>query len=444
MIEGKFLLRTDNKPNEFGEQMINIQYCTQGVPCKKKTGIAVKPEHWLGDRGNGKYIKDGPNGHPKAKLLNQMLINIKKEYDSIIDSLLVQKNQVIPVPVLRSILNGTYSEEQERLRGKVDFVQFVLDFNEEEYKIGRVSYSILVNTRSYMKKFKEFLQRVKHIHTCTNNLLYCKDITVDLIRDYILWRKDIGNSNDTINHSLTPIFKALKKCYREGWIERETYDEITECYLPANGKVLGEDKKIEYLTLDQLKALKEAAANAKYDRTRDFVDMFMFSVFCGGLRVSDIISLKWSEVDMEEKMVRHYQVKNHIRKAQLLTIPMADGAVEILERWKGRNENYVFGLLDDEFDMNDEERFQNIKQSRTRTINQSLAVMGEKIGLPFKLHIHCARHSFGTNGLNNGGDIKTISTLMGHSSTLVTEKVYATVLPKTLQTKVREYLNFEI
>ena len=443
-MEGKFFLRTDNKPNEFGEQMIHIQYCTQGVPCKKKTGISVKPEFWLGDNGNGRYIKEGPHGHPKGKLLNQRLTNIKKEYDQIIDSLLLKKNQVIPVPVLRSILNGTYSEKLEIERGKVDFVQFVLDFNEEEYKIGRVSYSILVNTRSYMKKFKEFLQRVKHIHTCTNNLLYCKDITVDLIRDYILWRKDIGNSNDTINHSLTPIFKALKKCYREGWIERETYDEITESYLPANGKVLGEDKKIEYLTLDQLKALKEAAANAKYDRTRDFVDMFMFSVFCGGLRVSDIISLKWSEVDMEEKMVRHYQVKNHTRKAQLLTIPMADGAVEILERWKGRNENYVFGLLDDEFDMNDEERFQNIKQSRTRTINQSLAVMGEKIGLPFKLHIHCARHSFGTNGLNNGGDIKTISTLMGHSSTLVTEKVYATVLPKTLQTKVREYLNFEI
>ena len=443
-MEGKFFLRTDNKPNEFGEQMIHIQYCTQGVPCKKKTGISVKPEFWLGDNGNGRYIKEGPHGHPKGRLLNQRLTNIKKEYDQIIDSLLLQKNQVIPVPVLRSILNGTYSEKLEIERGKVDFVQFVLDFNEEEYKIGRVSYSILVNTRSYMKKFKEFLQRVKHIHTCTNNLLYCKDITVDLIRDYILWRKDIGNSNDTINHSLTPIFKALKKCYREGWIERETYDEITESYLPANGKVLGEDKKIEYLTLDQLKALKEAAANAKYDRTRDFVDMFMFSVFCGGLRVSDIISLKWSEVDMEEKMVRHYQVKNHTRKAQLLTIPMADGAVEILERWKGRNENYVFGLLDDEFDMNDEERFQNIKQSRTRTINQSLAVMGEKIGLPFKLHIHCARHSFGTNGLNNGGDIKTISTLMGHSSTLVTEKVYATVLPKTLQTKVREYLNFEI
>ena len=443
-MEGKFYLRTDHKPNELGEQSINIQYCTQGVPCKKSTGISVKPEYWLGDNGTNRYIKEGPNGHPKGKMLNQLLTNIKKGYDEIIDSLIVKNNQVIPVPVLRSILNGTYSEEQEISRGKVDFVQFVLDFNEEEYKIGKVSYSIWVNVQSYMKKFKEFLQRTKHIHTDSSNLLYCKDITVDLIRDYILWRKDNGNSNETINHSLTPIFKALKKCYRERWIERETYDEITELYLPSNGKELGEEKTIEYLTIDQLRELKEVAANARYDRTRDFVDMFLFSVFCGGLRVSDIISLRWDEVDMEEKMVRHYQVKNHSRKSVLLTIPMADGAVEILNRWKGRNENYVFGLLDDEFDMNDEEKFQNIKQSRTRTINQSLAALGEKIDLPFKLHIHCARHSFGTNGLNNGGDIKTISALMGHSSTLVTEKVYATILPKTLQKNVQEYLNFEI
>jgi len=295
-----------------------------------------------------------------------------------------------------------------------------------------------------MKKFKDFLQRTKHIHTTDRNLLYCRDIKVDLIKEYILWRKENGNSNDTINKSLTPIIKAIKKCYRNEWIDRQTFDDITECYLPSNGKVLGEDKKIDYLTIEQLKKLKDAAGKAKYDRTRDFVDMFMFSLFCGGLRVSDIISLKWEEINMGDKMVNHYQVKNHNRKSVLLTIPMADGAIEILERWKGRNENYVFGLLDDEFDLSDEENFLHIKQSRTRTINQSLAALGEKIGLPFKLHIHCARHSFGTNGLNNGGDLKAISTLMGHSSVLVTERVYASVLPDTLKRTVDESLNFKI
>lgn len=439
-MEGKFFLRTDNKPNELGEQMIYIQYCTQGVACRRKTGINIKPEYWVGDHASGKYIK----GHPKSELLNKRLFMLKKSYDDVIDSLLVGKNQVIPVPIMRSILNGTYKEKIEEESGKVEFVQFVLDYNEELYNIGKIGYSIWVNVQCYMKRFNDFLQKVKHINTTSRNILYCRDITTDLIKEYILWRKDSGNSNDTINKALTPIIKAVKKCYRNEWIDRQTFDEITESYLPSNGKVLGKGKRLEYLTIEQLKQLKEAAGKAKYNRTRDFVDMFMFSIFCGGLRVSDIISLKWDEIDLEKRMVNHYQVKNHNRKSVLLTIPMADGAMEILERWKGRNENYVFGMLDDEFDLSDEESFHHIKLSRTRTINQSLAMLGEKIGLPFKLHIHCARHSFGTIGLNNGGDIKAISTLMGHSSVLVTEKVYASVLPNTLKLTVDESLNFKI
>jgi len=443
-MEGRFFLRTDNNPNEWGEQMVYIQYCTQGVPCKKGTGIYVKPEFWLGDNGNGKYIKGGSNGHSKSDVLNRRLVNIKRGYDDIIDSLITNKNQVIPVPVLRSILNGTYNAQKEAEKGKVDFVQFVLDYNEDLYKLGKVGYSVWVNIKCYMKKFKDFLQKTKFMHTTPNNMLYCRDVKLELIKDYILWRKDNGNSNDTINKSLTPIIKALKQCHRNGWIDRETYDEIAESYLPSNGKTLGDDKQLEYLTIEQLRKLKEVASKAKYDRTRDFVDMFMFSVFCGGIRVSDIISLRWDEVDMESRIVRHYQVKNHNRKSVLLTIPMADGAIEILNRWRGRNQNFIFGMLDDEFDLKDEESFMNIKQSKTRTINQSLAELGKKIGLPFTLHIHCARHSFATNGLNNDGDIKSISAMMGHSSVMTTEKVYAAVLPEMLKKTLDKSLNFDI
>jgi integrase len=443
-MTGKFFLRTDTTPNERGEQYVYIQYCTQGVACKKKTDIKVKPEHWLGDNGDGKFIKGGRDGNPNAQRFNQTLLNIRKGYDNVIDGLLDGRNKVIPAPVMRSILNGSYEERIEENNGKVDFVQFALDYNEQLYKLGKVGYSIWENVRSYMRKFSEYLKEVRHLNTTPHNVLYCRDINVDIIRGYILWRKGHGNTNDTINKSLTPIFKACKQSYRKQWISAETYDEITESYLPANGNGLGEGKMLEFLSIEQLKALKKAAAEAKYDRTRDFVDMFMFSLFCGGLRVSDIVSLRWSEVNMEERMVSHYQVKNHNRKSVLLQIPMADGAIEILNRWKGRNENFVFGLLDDEFDLNDEERFYHVKQSRDRTINQSLHVLGEKIGLPFKLHMHCSRHSFGTNGLNNGGDVKTISSLMGHSSVLTTEKVYASVLPETKKKELDRSLNFQI
>ena len=57
-MEGKLILRTDCKPNEYGEYPVIIQYCTLGKPVKKTTDVKVAPEHWLGGKGGlNKYIK---------------------------------------------------------------------------------------------------------------------------------------------------------------------------------------------------------------------------------------------------------------------------------------------------------------------------------------------------------------------------------------------------
>lgn len=106
---GKYVLRKDKKSNEYGEYCVYLQYSTMGVSVKKSMDIWVNPDHWLGDDGRtNKYIMTGREGHPKGDLLNKRLVNIKKEYDKVIDELLRDPNNVISVPVLRSILNGTY------------------------------------------------------------------------------------------------------------------------------------------------------------------------------------------------------------------------------------------------------------------------------------------------------------------------------------------------
>lgn len=79
---------------------------------------------------------------------------------------------------------------------------------------------------------------------------------------------------------------------------------------------------------------------------------------------------------------------------------------------------------------------------KNRTINTSLKTLGDKISLPFPLHFHVSRHTFATLALNNTVDVKTISTLLGHSSVLTTEKVYATLMPSTIEKTVKEKLNF--
>lgn len=439
-MDGKYLLRKDSNPNEFGEYRVILQYCTQGISVKKATGISVRPDHWLGDKGDGKYVKGGKDGHPKAVILNQRLVNLIREIDDKINKLLVEKNQVIPVPILRSILNGTYDKEKEKLFGAVPFVDFVLQHNRELYLMGKIGYSVWDNIICYMRKFEEFLQE-KGLDKNDKTTLYCKDLTVPLIKDYIKWRQEKKNSNGTINKALTPIFKAVKVICRKDWIDRDTCDEICNLYFPSNAKDL-DAETTHYLTEEQIKKLKAVVEESKYPRTKDFFDMFMFSVYTGGLRFSDVATLRWEEIDIERKMIKHIQVKGHTKNAKMLTIPISDGSMNILEKWRGRNANFVFGILDDEFDLGDCEHLKETLNAKDRSINTSLKTLGEKIGLPFSLHFHISRHTFASIGLNAGVDVKTISALMGHSSVLVTEKVYASVLPSTLEQVVQEKLNF--
>ena len=444
-MEGKLILRTDCKPNEYGEYPVIIQYCTLGKPVKKTTDVKVAPEHWLGGKGGlNKYIKGGRDGNPKAELLNNKLRTFKDTHDKKINEFLDGGNKIITVAALRAILNGTFQQHKESEEGKVPFIPFVLQHNESLYKTNKIGISVWDNVKCYMKKFDKYLRTMKRLNTNENNILYCRDINKKLIEDYIIWRKEVeGNSPATINKSLSPIFKAIKECCIEGWISREDCERICNLYLDTEGKSYADSVEKECLNIEQLRMFKELTDKAKYDRTREIADIFIFSCFTG-LRVSDLISLKWSEVNMDENIISHKQYKNHAHKAKLLYIPLNDTSREILERWKDKHEEFIFGLLPSGYDLSNATDFKKVKNAKTRTINQSLRSIGDKMGLPFNLHIHLGRHTFAMMALNGGVNIKTTSSMLGHASTMVTEKVYATLLPNTIAEEVGDKLNIKL
>ena len=132
------------------------------------------------------------------------------------------------------------------------------------------------------------------------------------------------------------------------------------------------------------------------------------------------------------------------RKAKMLYIPLNVISRDILERWNGRYEEFVFGLLPSGYDLSDDADFIKVKNTKDRTINQSLKSIGDKMGLPFNLHIHLGRHTYAMMALNGGVDIKTTSSMLGHASTMVTEKVYATLLPNTIAEIVGDKLNVQL
>ena len=71
-----------------------------------------------------------------------------------------------------------------------------------------------------------------------------------------------------------------------------------------------------------------------------------------GLRVSDVLTLQWKNIDWEKKELKKTLVKGKVPHRIALT----DNAMKILEKWqvKGYSERFVFAMLPDAFNLSDD------------------------------------------------------------------------------------------
>ena len=132
-----------------------------------------------------------------------------------------------------------------------------------------------------------------------------------------------------------------------------------------------------------------------------------------------------------------------IKTSKRHKIPLTEPALRILRKWQamGRRKKYVFDLVKDELSLNDADSLYRARNTATKCVNQSLRVVGERLNFPFPLSFHTARHTFAVLAINDGLTMTVVSRLLGHSSTDITEKVYARLLPQTLTAQV-EKLNY--
>lgn len=416
-----FVLRDDVSNNQ-GESPIYITYNIDRKTAKTTTGLFIHPIHWDYKRTKVKQ------SHPRHQQLNSYLQLKRHELDTrILD---VVADTELKISILRSLLKGEPIKSD--IDANKDFVDFATDVVEREYKRDKIGISVLENNKCALHIFRRFI-----ISELKKDVLLVREINETIIDDYIIWRKENReNSNETINKSLTPIFKAIKYAHSLNLVSIQTKDTICNRYLPPTKPKLDDVSSIEevrYLTTAQLQQFLHIYNLVKYDRTRDYMDMFLFSFHACGLRFVDVLTLQWSNIDENKNRIRKILVKNKTN----LTIPLTIGAKEILARWKGRVgcSRFCFGLLPSDFNLNDDEALNRQRLNRNRPIKTSLNEIGKKMNLPFTLSFHCARHTFAVltlNRENNPLPPHIISRLLGHTSVLVTEKVYAKYIPQKL------------
>jgi len=430
---GKFLLRTDQQPNRLGECPIYIQYTLGGKVAKGETGVWVNPKDW------DAILQRVKPTHRLASRLNKVLDEKKLYIDTEVLLYLGPTSKPITIEVLRRIVLGrpTYEENQE-----VDFIKFMRDNQKRRHDIGKIAVSTHENGDNTIGMFRVFLQS-----KLGRDSIFCSEVSVALISDYIVWRLDErGNKPATVNKSLTPIMKACKAAAIEGLMSNQVAEAIGQLYL-SEKHTLGESEDEDnhsdhYLTEAKLKELACLYLLQTRQRKRDYIDMWFLSLHTCGLRFSDIITLQWSDIIWEERVIR----KVIIKTKRKIEIPLSDKALALLRRLQNRNgaNRFVCNVLPDSFNLNDEVAVYHACKHKNASIKTSLKRIGKLLGLPFNLGMHCARHTFAVLALSKGIDVKKLSVLLGHSSVLVTEQTYARFIPHVLEKEIKDKLQFDI
>ena len=129
-----------------------------------------------------------------------------------------------------------------------------------------------------------------------------------------------------------------------------------------------EDRNIKYLTEERFAELVSVYNTIEQPRRKEFLEMWLFAFHACGMRMVDVMTLRWKDIDFNKNFISKIQVKTRNRN----TIPLSEPLIRILEKWKGRNKVFVFDLLPENFDINDHEAIYRRRNSWNNTINTSL------------------------------------------------------------------------
>lgn len=168
----------------------------------------------------------------------------------------------------------------------------------------------------------------------------------------------------------------------------------------------------EVLTLDEIERIEDAIDLSKDEGQRNLA---MIEVLYGsGLRVSELINLKLSNVHVDEK---YMLVEGKGSKQRL--VPLSDEAIKQIGFWmqdrchlliKPGNEDYLF--------LN--RRGAKLTRVMILIIVKDLA---ERAGIKKNISPHTFRHSFATHLLEGGANLRLIQMMLGHEN-LVTTEIY--------------------
>lgn len=261
-----------------------------------------------------------------------------------------------------------------------------------------------ITVKNYREDFKIFLLSFPDVKTTD-------DLNVDMLPEFVRRQDELARSSSTILRR----YSLLRNYFSFLNEENILHEEMPDVDKPKSSKRLP-----FVMSNEEVDELLEAPDIFKDNGMRDRAMLEL--MYATGLRVSELLSLKFRNVNMQNDLITVYGKGNKQR-----SVPVSSFALEFLRKYIDGPRKRVKGSKDtDIIFLNRDGK----ALSRTYFFMQVKRYAEEK-GIDSSVSPHTLRHCFATHLLENGASLRAVQEMLGHSN-IATTQIYTEVSTKRI------------
>ena len=276
-----------------------------------------------------------------------------------------------------------------------------------------------LSIRQYKHYLGRFYSWIRENYSVTKP----EDINMELIRQYRLYLAHLRNRNGVGLKRITQSYHiiALRAFLRYLLVKRDiptlSPDKIE---LPKQSS-----RSVSFLDSEQIKRLLSSPQISNEIGLRDKAILETF--FSTGLRVSELVRLNRDQIDLKRQ---EFGVKGKGNKPRVVFL--SDTASQWIERYLQSRQDHFKPLFIRYSGSVDTQKNGEKMRLTARSIEKIVAKYARRCGLSIKVSPHTLRHSFATDLLIGGADLRSVQEMLGHES-IRTTQVYTHVTNRHLK-----------
>lgn len=277
----------------------------------------------------------------------------------------------------------------------------------------------ILTVRNYDHYLTRFLDYVKHNDP--------KKLTENEVREYRLWLNrqpgtKVGRNTDTLKRKTQNYYlialRAFLKYMRKKGIESLNPERIELAKVP--------ERSLDLISSQELNRLMDSPDTNTLRGLRDKAILEL--LFSTGLRVSELCALSQEDVDLTRD---EFSVRGKGDKVRVVFL--SDTARNAIKAYLKERKDFDDAMFIQYGKIHKKEEVKNKELRLTsRSVQRIIKRYATIAGITRKVTPHVIRHSFATDLLSNGADLRSVQALLGHAN-IATTQVYTHVTDKHLR-----------